>query len=163
LQTPPRLPCRPLPWPCPCLQQATETDDLFLAVAATLAAAGSVLVGKRFDLDLSARLFVIAFLLVSFNALEGKGEQRLRCSASCRQRWLAVLAALAALTARGCDGACAALLTPLLPTPPPPPLVADPLKVAITRIGGIAGGVATMLLMSIIILPKSASVESLRT
>ena len=35
--------------------------------------------------------------------------------------------------------------------------------VAITRISGIMGGVATMLLMSVLILPKSASVESLRT
>jgi hypothetical protein len=66
-----------------------------------------VLVGKRFNLDLSARLFVIAFLLVAFNALEGKGEQRgtgiagwLAGSAG-RQCWQAVLAELAGGAGRG--------------------------------------------------------------
>ncbi|PSC74075.1 aluminum-activated malate transporter 10 [Micractinium conductrix] len=91
--------------------QANEADDMFLAAAAACAAFVSVLAGKRFGLDLSARLFVVAFLIVSLNAQQGK----------------------------------------------------DPFLVALTRIGGIAGGVATMLLMSVLVLPKSASVESLRT
>lgn len=40
---------------------------------------------------------------------------------------------------------------------------ADPFMVAVTRVCGIASGVAVMLLMSVLVLPKSASVESLRT
>lgn len=91
--------------------QSNEADDLFLAAATGAAAFLSVLAGKRFNLDLSARLFVIAFVIVSFNAQQGK----------------------------------------------------DPFMVAVTRVCGIAAGVATMLLMSVLILPKSASVESLRT
>lgn len=43
------------------------------------------------------------------------------------------------------------------------PPAADPFMVAVTRICGIAAGVATMLLMSVLILPKSATIESLRT
>jgi hypothetical protein len=42
-------------------------------------------------------------------------------------------------------------------------LRADPLTIALTRVGGIVSGVATMLLMSILILPKSATIESLHT
>lgn len=51
-------------------------------------------------------------------------------------------------------------LPSLQPSASPP---ADPRTVAITRIGGLATGVAVMLLMSILILPKSASIEALRT
>ncbi|KAL4422455.1 hypothetical protein ABPG75_008652 [Micractinium tetrahymenae] len=91
--------------------QANEADDLFLAAATGAAAFLAVLAGKRWNLDLSARLFVIAFIIVSFNAQQGK----------------------------------------------------DPFMVAVTRICGIAAGVATMLLMSVLILPKSATIESLRT
>ncbi|KAL4436087.1 hypothetical protein ABPG77_005535 [Micractinium sp. CCAP 211/92] len=91
--------------------QANEADDLFLAAATGVAAFLSVLAGKRWNLDLSARLFVIAFVIVSFNAQQGK----------------------------------------------------DPFMVAVTRVCGIASGVAVMLLMSVLVLPKSASVESLRT
>jgi hypothetical protein len=91
--------------------QATETDDIFLAVVAATAAFASVLAGQRFSLDLSAKLFVIAFILVCFSSQEGR----------------------------------------------------DPLTIALTRVGGIVSGVATMLLMSILILPKSATIESLHT
>jgi uncharacterized membrane protein YccC len=91
--------------------QDTETDDFFIAAVAAVCAALSVLAGQRYGLDLSARLFVIAFLLVSFSAQQGR----------------------------------------------------DPRAVAITRIGGLATGVAVMLLMSVLILPKSASIEALYT
>lgn len=91
--------------------QAGEADALLLAAAAAAASFFSVLVGKRLNLDLSARLFVIAFVIVSFNALQGK----------------------------------------------------DPFQVAVTRIAGIVSGVLTMVVMSVLILPKSASIESLRT
>lgn len=46
---------------------------------------------------------------------------------------------------------------------PPAPRPTDPRAVAITRIGGLATGVAVMLLMSVVILPKSASIEALYT
>ena len=43
------------------------------------------------------------------------------------------------------------------------PRPTDPLVTAATRVGGICTGVGTMLLMSIFVLPKSATIEALRT
>ena len=40
---------------------------------------------------------------------------------------------------------------------------ADPLRVALTRMAGLAGGVATMMALSVVVLPKSATVEVLHT
>lgn len=159
--------CRP--------QQSNEADDLFLAAATGAAAFLSVLAGKRFNLDLSARLFVIAFVIVSFNAQQGKGEY---VWAGCRRRrrwggWSGtgglVRAGCRRCSQRGhrcalagpersCQGTQASKDPALFPAP-----AADPFMVAVTRVCGIAAGVATMLLMSVLILPKSASVESLRT
>lgn len=48
-------------------------DGVFLSVIASVVAAVSVLVGKRLGLDLSARLFVMTFLLTTFGAAEGQG------------------------------------------------------------------------------------------
>lgn len=74
--------------------QATETDDIFLAALAAAAAFASVLAGQRFSLDLSAKLFVIAFILVCFSSQEGRGvcwpcscSRSRRCSVA--HRWLA--------------------------------------------------------------------------
>lgn len=58
------------------LPQDTETDDIAIALAAAAFAFLSVLAGKRWGLDLSAKLFVIAFVLVAFSAQQGQGERR---------------------------------------------------------------------------------------
>ena len=57
---------------------------------------------------------------------------------------------------------------PLLPRPAaalpcPAALHTDPLQIALTRMAGLAGGVATMMLLSVVVLPKSATVEVLHT
>ena len=65
--------CAPTSPPPHYRQRASELDDVLLAAFASLAAFGGVLAGKRWSLDLSARLFVIAFVLVSFSSQEGTG------------------------------------------------------------------------------------------
>lgn len=143
--------------------QATETDDLFMASAGAALAALSVLCGKRWNLDLSARLFVIAFLLVAFSSQQGQGARVGCCRAGWwwrRRRRLArpALPPRPAACPTRLPHPCAHARHPAMHA-----TAADPRQVAITRVGDIATGVATMLLASVLILPKSASVEALRT
>lgn len=49
------------------------TDGVVLSITASVVAFLGVVVGARLGLDLSARLFTITFLLVTFGAQEGKG------------------------------------------------------------------------------------------
>lgn len=65
---------RPASPPCCLLQKPSETDDLLLAAMTGTAAFVSVLAGQRLSLDLSAKLFTIAFILVCFSSQEGRGE-----------------------------------------------------------------------------------------
>jgi hypothetical protein len=55
------------------LQDATETDDIFLSIVAASAAYLAIMVGRRLSLDLSSKLFTIAFILVCFSSQEGRG------------------------------------------------------------------------------------------
>lgn len=86
-----------------------QTDGVFLATCAALLAGASVLVGHRLKLDVSAKLFTITLLLVTFAGDAGK------------ETW----------------------------------------KIAAIRVGGIVVGVLLALLLSVVILPKSASIECL--
>lgn len=52
-----------------------QTDGIVLTVGACCVAVASVLCGKRFKLDASARLFVITYLLVIFGADRGTGAR----------------------------------------------------------------------------------------
>lgn len=73
------LPLTPVPPSIPpLLQDATETDDIFLSIVAASAAYLAIMVGKRLSLDLSSKLFTIAFILVCFSSQEGRGEGSLR-------------------------------------------------------------------------------------
>lgn len=91
------------------LLTAQQTDGVFLATCAALLSGASVLVGHRLKLDVSAKLFTITLLLVTFAGDAGK------------ETW----------------------------------------KIAAIRVGGIVVGVLLALILSVVILPKSASIECL--
>jgi len=85
------------------------SDGTWLAISAAILASLSILVGHRYKLDTSARLFTITFLLVTFAGDAGEASY----------------------------------------------------KVAFIRVSGILLGVLLMLVLSVVILPKSATVEAL--
>ncbi|WPT13713.1 hypothetical protein PSENEW3_00001552 [Picochlorum sp. SENEW3] len=85
------------------------TDGIFMSLSAGLLAGLSVIYGKKWKLNTSAKLFVITLLLITFAAETGKDVELF----------------------------------------------------AIARVSGILLGVLIMLLLSVVIFPKSATVESL--
>lgn len=111
-------PPHPAP-PPPCARRAqhgADTHDLAIASLAACFALLSVLAGKRFNLDLSARLFVIAFLLVAFSSQQGQGG-RPGCACICEHRHACCLHMGPLLPA--CKASLLRLL-PFMPCRPPP-------------------------------------------
>lgn len=123
------------------------TDGAWLTFAAATLAGCAVLVGKRLRLEMSARLFTITLLLVTFAGDAGTGAWRIaavRCAALHACRADSEPADTLALQSAAC-------------IPTAHHLCVFPYLTC--RCGGIVAGVVIMLVLSVLVLPSSATVE----
>ena len=140
-------------------------------VAAFVVAFTAVIVGWALSLDYSAKLFTMTFVLVIMGSERASGRSRCTASATQCQACHAICSwgrepllqggqIKLELTHNGCILlATVRRYAFVVVIAHPCGMYADAYLVALTRISGIVGGVFVMLLLSVIILPKSASHE----
>jgi hypothetical protein len=141
---------------------------LALSAATVLMALLAVFAASRLQLDISAKLATITFLLVTFGSytdagavgrLQGRGRR-----ARAAEEAAGVQAGLAAAAPElRLDPARQTKRAPCCPAAPrraAPPT--DVLQYVLMRCGGIICGVLMSLLLAILVLPRSATVESVR-